>query len=54
MKKYYDDAKYNAAFDRCIDVMSRMVLKYGPKVLELKAKEMQNEEENKPEKKVAA
>ena len=22
MKKYYEDAKYNAAFVRCVDVMS--------------------------------
>ena len=34
MKKYYDDPKDNAAFDRCIDVMTRLILKYGKQVLE--------------------
>ncbi len=34
MKKYYEDAKYNAAFDRCVDVMTQLLLKYGPQVLE--------------------
>lgn len=33
LKKYYDDPKYNAAFDRCIDVMARLMLKYGSDVL---------------------
>ena len=34
MKKYYEEAKYNAAFDRCVDVMSQMLQKYGHKVLD--------------------
>lgn len=34
MKKYYEEAKYNAAFDRCVDVMTRMMQKYGHQVLE--------------------
>ena len=34
MKKYYEEAKYNAAFDRCVDVMTRMFLKYGNQVLD--------------------
>lgn len=34
MKKYYDDPKYNAAFDHCVDVMARLMLKYGAAVLE--------------------
>lgn len=33
LKKYYDDPKYNAAFDRCVDVMARLMLKYGSDVL---------------------
>ena len=33
-KKYFDDPKHNAAFERCIDVMVKMILKYGPQVLE--------------------
>ena len=39
---YYDDPKDNTAFERCIDVMSRMMLKYGPDMLEkIERKEMQ-------------
>ena len=34
MKKYYEEAKYNAAFDRCVDVMSRLLIKYGNQALE--------------------
>ena len=34
LKKYYEDAKYNAAFDRCVDVMSQMLQKYGHQVLD--------------------
>ena len=29
-KKYYDDAKENAAFERCVDVVTALILKYGP------------------------
>ena len=29
-KKYYEDAKENAAFERCADVITSMILKYGP------------------------
>ena len=31
---YYTDPKDNAAFERCIDVMSRLILKYGSDILE--------------------
>ncbi len=34
MKKYYEEAKYNAAFDRGVDVMSQMLQKYGHQVLD--------------------
>ena len=34
LSKIYDDPKYNAAFDRCIDVMTKLMLKYGKQVLE--------------------
>ena len=34
MSKVYDDPKYNAAFDRCVDVMARLIQKYGPQLLE--------------------
>ena len=33
MSKVYDDPKYNAAFDRCVDVMARLLQKYGPQLL---------------------
>lgn len=33
MKKYFEDGKYNAAFERCIDVMTRLMQKYGPGIL---------------------
>ena len=39
MKKYYEDAKYNAAFVRCVDVMSQMLQKYGHQVLEQDAQQ---------------
>ena len=32
--KYYEEAKYNAAFDRCVDVMARLLQKCGPQLLE--------------------
>ena len=31
---YYDDPKDNIAFERCIEVMSRLMMKYGPALLE--------------------
>ncbi len=31
---YYTTPKDNAAFERCIDMMSRWILKYGPDMLE--------------------
>lgn len=34
MSKIYDDASYNAAFDRCVDVMTKLILKYGNQILE--------------------
>ena len=30
----HEEAKYNAAFDRCVDVMSQMLQKYGHQVLD--------------------
>ena len=40
MTKYYDDAKYNAAFDRCVDAMFHLMQKYGNQVLEQQGIEM--------------
>ena len=34
LSKIYENAKDNAAFDRCVDVMARLLLKYGNQVLE--------------------
>ena len=34
MSKVYDDPKYNAAFDRCVDVMARLLQKYGRQMQE--------------------
>ena len=34
MTKYYEETKYNAAFERCVDVMARLIEKYGHQVLE--------------------
>lgn len=34
LSKIYEGAKDNAAFDRCVDVMTRLMLKYGNQVLE--------------------
>ena len=34
MKKFYEEATYSAAFDRCVDVMSQMLQKYGHQVLD--------------------
>lgn len=31
-KKYYDDAKENAAFERCVDVVTSLIFKYGPAI----------------------
>jgi len=28
--KYYEDAKENATFERCTDVITNMIIKYGP------------------------
>lgn len=34
MQKYYEDSKSNAAFVRCVDIMTRLIQKYGTQVLE--------------------
>ena len=31
-KKYYDDAKENAALERCVDVVTSLIFKYGPAI----------------------
>ncbi len=35
LRRYYENATYNAAFERCIDIMTQMIQKYGGKVLEV-------------------
>ena len=61
MQKYYKDAKYNAAFERCVDVMARLIEKYGHQVLEKleqdtpqTAKCLENDTQAKPPGRVAA
>ena len=38
LSKIYENAKDNAAFDRCVDVMAKLMLKYGSQVLEQQEK----------------
>ena len=33
MKKYYEEKKYNLAFERCMSIMSRLIQKNGRDVL---------------------
>ena len=51
LSKVYDDSKYNAAFDRCIDVMAKLMLKYGNQVLERQEKDAPHPRCDKPNKK---
>jgi hypothetical protein len=44
-KRYYDDPGDNAAFERCIDSMAKMMLKYGAGVLEKIENDMDEMEE---------
>lgn len=34
MSNHYAEPKYNAAFDRCIDVMVNMIRRYGPSLID--------------------
>ena len=34
LKKYYKEPKDNAAFDRCINVMTNLIQKYGAEILD--------------------
>ena len=38
-ESYYEDPNDNIAFERCIEVMSRLIMKYGPGLLEKMDKE---------------
>lgn len=44
MTKLYENAKEKAAFDRCIDVMSKLMQKYGKQVLQQHEKDMRTNE----------
>ena len=33
MRKYYEEKKYNLAFERCVSIMSRLIQKNGRDVL---------------------
>ena len=39
MKKYYENANDNAAFIRCVDVLTQLMQKYGVQVLDAKSEE---------------
>ena len=30
--RFYTDSKENAAFERCVDVMTNLIMKYGPRL----------------------
>lgn len=36
MNIIYEEANYNAAFDRCVDVLTSLIQKYGRQVLDKK------------------
>jgi len=46
LKKHYEEAKYNAAFDRCVDVMTQLLQKYGHQVLDKLEQEAPQETEH--------
>jgi len=57
MKKYYDEKKYNLAFERCVNIMSSLMQKNGRKVLtdaaiESILKMTEKQIQNKPEDKI--
>lgn len=33
MRKYYQNDAHNVAFERCVEVIATLIVKYGPKVL---------------------
>ncbi len=39
MYKYYDNKEDNVAFEKCIEVMSSLIMKYGPDLLEKMSRE---------------
>ncbi len=34
MTRYYNNKNYNAAFERCVDLIANLMIKHGPKILE--------------------
>ena len=44
LTEYYDDKKYNLAYERCIGVMAKLVQKYGVQVLEKEEKKEKESE----------
>lgn len=47
MTRYYNNENYNAAFERCVDLIANLMIKHGPKILEQQRQKML-EEMNKP------
>ena len=42
MKRYYENQYYDAAFERCVDLLAQMLIKYGSKVLEQQQQKILN------------
>lgn len=40
MTRYYNNENYNAAFERCVDLMANLMIKHGPKILERQRQRM--------------
>ena len=48
MKEYYEEGKYNASFDHCVDVMIQLLQKYGHQVLDKLEQDTPQTVKNKP------
>lgn len=48
MTRYYNNENYNAAFERCVDLIANLMIKHGPKILEQQRQKIL-EEINKPD-----
>ena len=49
LSKIYDNPKYNAAFDRCIDVMAKLMQKYGTQVLKQQGADISSSTSEQPD-----
>lgn len=44
MRRYYENATYSAAFERCIDIMTQMIQEYGGEMLEVQENQSQTDD----------